>query len=485
MRNQPFSCDSFIVLPDATTNGHMLFGKNSDRPAGEAQPLRFHDRRRAGGELRLAHVTVPDAPAFRHIGASPFWCWGYEFGINEHHVVIGNEAQFTRPLADAIVEAGEESGGNGIIGMEFVRLGLERTATAEAAVRLIADLLERYGQWASGKFGLRASDGAYDNSYLIADPQEAWVLETAGRQWVARRITSGVCSISNEPSIRGHYDLSSEGLVSNAIARNWMDGATPFDYARVYGDPNVPLQVSRIRQRRSEQLLRNATASGGVSWQLAFGVLRDHLEGTFLDGPRFNAARPDFHTLCMHEHPSGFTWGNTAGSIVADLGTDAEDLAVVWWTPLTPCTGAYIPIFLEASPLPRTLGLPGAVPVADPASFVQPAFDPASFWWRSQNRLDASKGDYLGSSFNDRQPELRGLFDAMEIRWIHEVAALREQWRSTRGLNREAVRQRLAALTVTAIEEVDEVTRVFFSKYAPEAANRSIDNRWGGVCPRG
>lgn len=30
-------------------------------------------------------------------------------------------------------------------------------------------------------------------------------------------------------------------------------------------------------------------------------ILRDHYEGTFLGGPYFNAALPDFLTLCMHD----------------------------------------------------------------------------------------------------------------------------------------------------------------------------------------
>ena len=35
----PKSCDTFVVLPSATSHGGIIFGKNSDRPQGEVQEL--------------------------------------------------------------------------------------------------------------------------------------------------------------------------------------------------------------------------------------------------------------------------------------------------------------------------------------------------------------------------------------------------------------------------------------------------------------
>jgi hypothetical protein len=71
-------------------------------------------------------------------------------------------------------------------------------------------------------------------------------------------------------------------------------------------------------------------------------------------GPCFNAALPDFHTICMHESPAGFTWGDTAASAVFVLQSNgaAEQEAgakenTMHWCAGTPCTGAYLPISLE------------------------------------------------------------------------------------------------------------------------------------------
>lgn len=38
---RPYSCDTFIVLPPLTESNLHIFGKNSDRPAGEVQEVIF------------------------------------------------------------------------------------------------------------------------------------------------------------------------------------------------------------------------------------------------------------------------------------------------------------------------------------------------------------------------------------------------------------------------------------------------------------
>lgn len=477
---RPWSCDTYVAQIDATTDSRLIFGKNSDRPAGEIQPLRRVPAREKGDRLHLAYVSVPDEAAYAHLGSSPFWCWGYEFGINEHNVTIGNEAQFTRSWAEDVSAAkfGSPPSG-GIIGMELVRLGLERGRSAHEALEVMTRLLEEHGQWGSGAFGQDPADGSYDNSYMIADRTDAWVLETSGREWVARQVVSGTYSISNEPSIRSKYDLRSDQLLETARTRGWTTSSTVFDFAAVHVDPQTPLQASHMRQRRSQQLLQEAQASGGVDLASAKGVLRDHFEGTFLDGPYFNGARPDFLTLCMHEHAAGFTWGNTAASVIVEMGKDAGDLTVIWWTPLSPCIGAYIPIFLESGEIPQALQLPAASPIVrPPEEFEQASFDPTSYWWRFQNLLDAAKGDTAGSQFAERQPKIRACFDRLESDWSSEVEDLRRSWRIADKEERTRLRDELRTLTIRAVSEVDSQVDAFLLEYAPEGRRQALDSRW-------
>ncbi|WP_069814666.1 C69 family dipeptidase [Streptomyces sp. TP-A0874] len=422
MTDRPWSCDTVVALPDATGRPAVLFGKNSDRPAGEAQPLRRQPARPAGPPLRLAYVTVDDAPAYAHIGSAPFWCWGYEMGVNEHRVAIGNEAVFSRLWAEAVAreKAGAEQEA-GILGMELLRLGLERGSTAREALDVMTGLLERYGQWGSAKVATPHAEGAYDNAFVIADPHEAWVLETVGREWAARRLTKGVATLSNELSIRTDADLTSAGLREAAAAAGWP-ADRPLDVADAFTDPGTPLQVSHIRRRRSHQLLSESADTSGVGVRTLKRVLRDHLEDTFLGGPSFDAARPDFHTLCMHEHPSGFTWGNTAASLVVELSTEGP--ITLWWCPVTPCTGVYLPVPLDGDTLPEALTRPLPLPASswDPRDHRQPSHDPASVWWQWQHLLDAAK-DPSAQDFTARAARLRTAFDALEERWAAALPA--------------------------------------------------------------
>src|SRR3954447_6793834 len=116
-------CDTAVAVGAATATGHVIFAKNSDRHPNECQPL-FHAPRRThrpGDVLHCQYVEIPEgAESWEVIGSRPWWLWGFETGVNEWGVAIGNEAIFTNePVPEP-----------GLHGMEFVRLGLERGASA-------------------------------------------------------------------------------------------------------------------------------------------------------------------------------------------------------------------------------------------------------------------------------------------------------------------------------------------------------------------
>ncbi len=135
MIQRPWSCDTFVASADATRSGATIFGKNSDRPAGEAQPLRHSPACVAGAPLQLAYVTIADADAYAHVGSAPFWCWATRLESMSIEWLFGNEAVFTRTVGDGSRRRGRWAWaitrpvGHGT----RARLGLERGARPRAS----------------------------------------------------------------------------------------------------------------------------------------------------------------------------------------------------------------------------------------------------------------------------------------------------------------------------------------------------------------
>lgn len=424
-QQRPWSCDTFAVSAAHTSYGSTLLGKNSDRPARESQPLHWFSSRRGNSRLRLAYVEIDDvAETIPHLGSSPYWCWGHETGVNQHGVAIGNEALFTTDLAANVVRhrSGDEPE-PGILGMELLRIALERAQSARGAIDVMTNLVERYGQWGAGTPSTDRAQAAYDNSYLVADPHEIWVLETTGHHWAAKQVDEPAHAISNEPTIRSDWTRCVPTLDTHGRKGALRDAEGRIDFADAFTDPHTPLQVSHIRLQRSRQLLNDALKVGAIGFHDARAILSDHYEDTFLAGPKFNPARPDFHTLCMHEHPAGFTWGNTATSSIAVL--PRQQRPYLWWAAATPCTSVYLPV-ATGTPLPAALSAAGTAHGCGPNPEGVPADSPdaSSYWWAFQGLLEAVAGDASGSGYHERQPQVRAIFDELQQRWLSDVDAL-------------------------------------------------------------
>lgn len=421
-------CDTWVALPDSTETQQVIFAKNSDRPAFDCQPLMLVPRREwpPDSVVQLEYIKLPQVnQTYAHLGSSPYWCWGYEEGINEYGVVIGNEAIYTKTfkrLANAY-QAGEKVK-LGLLGMDLIRLGLERASTAQQAVELLGALIEQYGQFGSGVPTKPHDSGGYDNSFIIADHTEAWVLEAVGKRWAAKRFTSGYTSISNQPTIRGSWDTGSKDVEAYARLAGWWQSNIPFDFARAYIDEETPRQVSHMRLMRSRQLL--AEANSQMSPSSMMHIARDHYDDTFLDGPYFDAADPDFLSICMHVSPADFTWGNTASSCVAVLPNSEDQIPVFWWAPGPPCNSCYVPFFPHGSKLPEIVSTAGTFGkrMTPPPDATEDLFSPDSYWWLMRQLLDQSKGDPTGSVpglYPERNRIIRERFDSLEAEFKAEL----------------------------------------------------------------
>jgi len=382
-------CDTFVALGNATVDGSVILAKNSDREPNEAHEIVIipHATHAEGCRVQCTYIEIPQVTeTFALLLAKPFWIWGAEMGANEHGVVIGNEAVFTK------MPYGKEPG---LIGMDFLRLALERAATARAALDTITTLLETYGQ--SGNCGF-AHKLYYHNSFLIADPGEAWVLETAGRHWAAERVRN-VRSISNAITIGSEWDLASADLVAHAIDRRWCKSRDDFHFGRCYSDfLYTRFSDAHARQCRSTELL--AAQKGQITPQTMMSILRDHgpqAGSHWSPGPGLTGIN-----ICAHAGFGPIRNSQSVGSMVSHL---TDGLHTHWLTGTSaPCTGIFKPVWLDS-------GLP------DNGFAASGSYDAASLWWRHELLHRETLRDYAA-----RLPLYRADRDTLEAEFIASAA---------------------------------------------------------------
>jgi dipeptidase len=334
-------CDTVCVLGEHGT----LFAKNSDRPVREVQVVEAHGRRAPGGRLRTQYLELPDTGAAATLLSRPSWLWGAEHGVNEHGVAIGNEMVNTVDDPRAVPAA--------LLGMDLVRLGLERAVSAEDALDVMTGLLERHGQ---GGVGDAVNDVAYWSSFLIADGGSAWVLETSGRSWAARPVVGGD-AISNRLTLRCDWTRASAGVAPGTDLDTWRDPGTPTGFA------DGRLAASRAFVARS--LASAASGDASVTARAAVAHLRDHGTGPWgppgTDGPV--VAAPDEVeadgtgvTVCMHIRD----FEATTSSMVVEHRADPARPARAWVALGSPCASVFVPV-LAPSPSAPHAPFPGAL----------------------------------------------------------------------------------------------------------------------------
>lgn len=414
-------CDTIVALGNATADGSVIFAKNSDREPNETHELVHLPRAThpAGSSVQCTYIEIPQAPeTFAVLLAKPFWIWGCEMGANDHGVVIGNEAVFTKVPH----ETGRSSLGKGpgLTGMDLIRLALERAAAARSALDVIADLLATFGQGGNCGFAHKLY---YHNSFLIADPNEAWILETAGRQWAAQRVKD-VGSISNAITIGREWDLASEGLVDYAIEQGWCKKRSDFHFGRCYSDfLYTRFSAARARQYRTTELL--TADKGRITAETMMAALRDHGPDA---GPDWTPGRGlTGADVCMHAGFGPIRISQSVGSLVSHLTPKSQ---THWLTGTSaPCTGIFKPVWLDA-------GLPDLEP--SPTNH----YDRATLWWRHESLHRLVLRDYA-----TRLPFYREERDTLEADFIRAAADFQNQSAAER-----------AAFSARCFAEADEAT---------------------------
>ncbi|HSE09473.1 MAG TPA: hypothetical protein VLB29_12475, partial [Nocardioidaceae bacterium] len=226
--------------------------------------------------------------------------------------------------------------------------------------------------------------------FIVADPDGAIVLETAGRRWATEQVTGRGRSISN--------------------------GLTIPDFASMHANPAIGVVTACARRRaRTETAANHATAPADL-----MVALRDHGPTA---GPHYSPVRGGLGAPCAHA--GGLVSGNqTTASWVADLRRPADHLHWVTATS-APCTSVFKPVRVD-EPLD-----------VDPSAMPGNGYDASYRWWRHEHlhrmvlrdhpaslaRFTAER-DRLEAAWLAAPPpgvEAFTIADAAEERWLADL----------------------------------------------------------------
>ncbi len=351
-------CDTLAALKNSTADGAVILAKNSDREPNEGQGLLFFPRKQHDPDTEKVKCTYLEIPqvgeTYAVVLSAPHWMFGCEMGANEYGVSIGNEAVFTKEPEREI----------GLLGMDMMRLALERSRTATEALETIVSLLQTYGQ--GGVCGFEDKKIKYHNSFLIADLSEAWVLETADRFWIAEKVED-IRTISNCLTIGSHYDRIHPELISYTVEKGYCSSKAEFNFRenftagifdkRTWGGKGFKRHSFTTEQLRERQ--------GDIDVSLMMKTLRSHSLKDLSTKTLWNPSKGGMDSICIHAKPI-FVPTQTTGSYVGHL---TPELQTHWFTgTAAPCTSLFKPVFVES-------GLPDLWPPP------KGTYDDTSPWW--------------------------------------------------------------------------------------------------------
>ncbi|XP_076460460.1 secernin-3-like [Babylonia areolata] len=272
--------DIFVALPPVTSGGCVLFAKNADRPPSEVQEVVYVPAADypPGTKVKCTFLEIDQTPHTHAVVLSKAgWSWGSEMGANNQGVCGGCVSVWTR-----LCHPGDHV--EKLLGCDLVRLALERSSTAREAVDTVTSLLAKHGQGGPCCEDPSFGQWTYHNSFLFTDRQHAWALETAGPQWVAKKITGGLYSMSSTLSIGTDYDLSSPGLKEAAAeggggAHGKSSSPGPVDFTKAFDAVFEGLSLSEKQQpshrlQCGRALLQAKSKKGPLTVSELFDILR-------------------------------------------------------------------------------------------------------------------------------------------------------------------------------------------------------------------
>lgn len=300
------ACTNFIVTKGASKDGSVMITYSADSFGMYGELYHFP----AAVYPRGAMLDIYEWDTGKFLGSISQALVTYNVvgNINEHQVAIGETTFGGRP---------ELKNSKGIIDYgSLMYIALQRSKTAREAIKIMTTLVAEYGYYSSGE------------SFSIADPNEAWILEMIGKGednkgavWVAMKIPDGYVSghanqarITQFPLNDPENCLYSPDVISFARQKGYFNGKdsdfsfsdvyAPLDFgalrfceARVWSlfrrvNKDADKYISYIKGDTQERMPLWVKPDNKISVQDVMHLMRDHYEDTELDMTKGIAAGP-------------------------------------------------------------------------------------------------------------------------------------------------------------------------------------------------
>lgn len=376
------ACTSLIAGKGATADGSVMitYAADSHNLYGElyCQPAATHPK----GAMR----QVIDWDTQRHLGEIP--------EAEQTYAIIGNMNEHGLAIAESTWGGREELEGSGLIDYgSLIYITLQRARTAREAIMVMTDLVDRYGYASSGE------------SFSIADPNEAWIMELIGKGkdnpgavWVAMRVPDDCIAghanhsrIHKFPLKNKKECIYSPDVIDFARSKGYFNGKDEdFSFSRAYAvydfgalrgcDARVWSYYNAHADGMDRYLPWINEASGEVmplwvkpnhklSADDMKNMMRDHYEGTPFDMTKDVGAGPyavPYRWRPMtfkvdgaeYTHERAIATQQTGFSFVACLRDDVPDYlkGLLWFGTDDANTCVYLPIFCSVKRVPASLG---------------------------------------------------------------------------------------------------------------------------------
>ncbi len=397
---QSKACTNYLVTKGASVDGSTMISYSADSHVLYGELYHWAAQKWPKGTM----MDIYEWDTGKKLGQIPQAAETYNVvgNANEHQVSVGETTYGGRKELHhqdgAIMDYGS-----------LIYIALQRSKTAREAIKIMTDLMDKYGYYSEGE------------SFSIADKNEVWIMEVIGKGqgqkgavWVAVRIPDGYISghanqarittfdyqKNNKWSKENAMFFNSKDVISFAKTKGWFNGKdedfsfsdtyAPVDFGgarfcemRVYSMfhkinndvKNSPAYWEYVKGNvqhggengyASNRMPLYVKPDHKVSLHDVMGFMRDHLEGTELDMSKDIGAGP----FNLPYRWRGLTWKvgdktycneratatQQAGfSFISQMRSDLPDEigGIIWWGVDDPSGTVYMPLYTNMTSAPE------------------------------------------------------------------------------------------------------------------------------------